>query len=271
MKDSDRDERKAHLEELFQQWDQRSGDDGPDLEESVEEDLDPFRRPDTTRWRGIFALIVMLVSAYVMEATYPEFSYWLKDGDAPVDLGHFGDHWREGKRDLALEDNSYVKTDGMFVTYAMESIRDANEAPDDERPSYRYFLCPLFDTLVRTSQPFPEARGHWGAQTPIDPAFLELIQDRRAFPENLAATFKGQGRLVTIDHAPLSARAAVGTFKQRIPGDTDHFFLLLDGEEPADYSHYAILWAAAFLVPLLPLFLFLRALRRRRKLRASHA
>jgi hypothetical protein len=105
----------------------------------------------------------------------------------------------------------------------------------------------------------------------IDSAFLELIQDRRAFPENLDVTFKAQGRLVTLENAPLSARAAMVTYKQRIPRETDHFFLLLDGEEPGDYSHYALLWGAAVVVPLLPLFLFLRAFRRRRKLRANHA
>jgi len=266
--ESDKENRKAQLEELFGQWDARSqpGTDGnPDDGEAPE---DGFYRPDTTRWRGLFALLVVFVSGYVMYETREEFSYWLKDGTNPVELGDLKAQWKDGVRDIAFENNSFVSISGLLVTRAMEPVKKADEEVDPERKANRYFLCPLFNILVRTEQPFPNAGGHRGATIAIDPAFLELIQDRLVFPENLETTFKGQGRLVKVSNIPRSARTAVSSYKKSLPNrDIDSFYVFLDGDLPSDYNHYAVLWGAALLVPLLPFFLFFRAWNRRRKQR----
>lgn len=267
MTESDKETRKAQLEELFGQWDARSqpGEDG--LLDSVSESEEGFHRPDTTRWRGLFALLVLCVSGYVMHETRHEFGYWLKDGSKPTDLGHLKQLWKDGERALAFEDNAYVSMDGLLVTRAMEPVQSDDDEQSD-RKANRYFLCPLFNILVRTEQPFPEAPGHAGATIAIEAEFIELIQDRLIFPENLEATFSGQGRLVKVRDAPRSARYAISAFKKNMPNrEIDDYYLFLDGDLPSDYSHYAILWGVAAVVPLLPLFLFGRALNRRRKRR----
>ena len=266
MTESDKETRKAQLEELFDQWDGRGQQGSEGSGESPDGGDDLFYKPDTTRWRGLFALLVVFVSGYVMSETYDDFSYWLKDGAAPTEMGDLQKQWRDGTRELPFEDNTYVRMGGMFVTYAMEPVKKKDEEVDEERRAKRYFICPLFNLLVRTEQAFPEPRGHRGAMIAIEPEFLELIQNRLAFPENLDTTFSGEGRLVKIGNVPRTARSAVGTFKKNLPNrDLDSFYVFLDGDLPSDYSHYAILWAAAVLVPILPIFLFLRALMRRRK------
>ena len=266
MAESDKETRKAQLEELFGQWDARSQPDQQGQFAELDENEDGFYKPDTTRWRGLFALLVIFVSAYVMYETRNEFNYWLQDGSKPVNLGDLKEQWKDGQRDIAFENNSYVSMSGMLVTRAMEPVKKADEEVDSERKANRYFLCPLFNLLVRTEQPFPEAPGHAGATIAIEPEFLELIQDRLVFPENLETTFSGEGRLVRIADVPRSARTAVDTFKKTLPNrDIDSFYMFLDGDMPSDYSHYAILWGAAIVVPLLPLFLFVRAWSRRRR------
>ncbi len=269
MTDSDKENRKAQLEELFGQWDARSQP-GPDgtLDE-IEGAEDGFYKPDTTRWRGLFALLVVFVSAYVMYETREEFSYWLKDGANPIELGDLKSQWKDGTREIALENNSFVNVSGLLVTHAMEPVKKADEEVDPDRKANRYFLCPLFNLLVRTEQSFPDAGGHRGATIAIEPEFLELIQNRLVFPENLEATFSGQGRLVRVSNIPRSARTAVSSYKKSLPNrDIDSFYVFLDGDLPEDYNHYAVLWGAAIIVPLLPLLLFFRAWNRRRKQRS---
>ena len=266
MTESDKENRKAQLENLFGQWDARSQPGADGTLDEIEGPEDGFYKPDTTRWRGLFALLVLFVSGYVMYETHEEFSYWLKDGSNPVELGDLKSQWKDGVRDIALENNSYVNISGLLITRAMEPVKKADEEVDPDRKANRYFLCPLFNILVRTEQPFPDPGGHRGATIAIDPAFLELIQDRLVFPENLEATFSGQGRLVKVDKIPRSARRAVSTYKTSLPNrDFDSFYVFLDGDLPSDYDHYAVLWGAAIFVPLLPLFLFFRAWNRRRK------
>ena len=266
LTESDKETRKAQLEELFGQWDARSQPSVEGSNESLEGPDDGFYKPDTTRWRGLFALLVAFVSGYVMYETRHEFSYWLQDGSAPVNLGDLKKQWKAGDREIAFEDNTYVAMSGLLVTRAMEPVKKADEEVDTERKANRYFLCPLFNLLVRTEQPFPEAPGHAGAAIAIDPAFLELIQNRLVFPENLETTFAGEGRLVRVRNIPRSAQTAVSTYKKSLPNrDIDSFYVFLDGDLPSEYSHYAILWGAAVAVPILPFFLFARAWNRRRR------
>lgn len=263
MTDSKRDERKAQLDSLFGQWESREPGDTPDDLADVD---DAPKAPDSTRWRGMFALVVVIVSAYVMIQSKTEFFFWWNGEAQLVDMGNLSDRWRDGERELPLSERTYVEMDGMIVTHAMEALRSkADDGDESSAPAKRYFLCPLYDIIVRTSQAFPEARGHRGAQIPIDPAFVELIQKRKAFPEHLETSFKAKGRLVAIADAPLSAQKAVKTFQEVVRRDSDHFYLLIDGETPEDYNHYAFLWGAALVVPLFPLWLFFRALRRRRQ------
>ena len=272
MSESDKENRKAQLEELFGQWDARSesgsdGEMGP-----LEEVEDGFYKPDTTRWRGLFALLVIFVSAYVMYETRNEFNYWLQDGTTAIDLGDLKKQWKDGERNLYFEDNSYVSIKGLLVTRAMEPVKKPDDEVDPDRKAHRYFLCPLFNLLVRTEQPFPEAPGHAGATIAIEPEFLELIQNRLVFPENLEATFSGEGRLVRVPNVPRSAQTAVSTYKANLPNrDIDSFYMFLDGDLPSEYSHYAVLWGAAIVVPILPLFLFFRAWSRRRRAGVNYA
>lgn len=268
----DRDARKAELEALFREWDERRA---PALDPADEEPVSAAPRRDPLPWRLVFAAAVIAVTGSLLYSTRTEFAYFLAD-PTPIDLGRLDERYKQGERELDAPSNVYVKLDGLFVTHEMEVIGEDDRtlsaeelaARDAAGERHRYFLCPVFDVVVRTTQPFPEKP--WGrTAVMIDEAFVDLLNRRKAFPQDLVVTMGGEGRLIRAAEAPSWARSAVNTYTRTASLVPDNAWVFIDGDAPGDYTSFAILWAAALLAPVLPLLLLFRALRARRRRRAA--
>jgi hypothetical protein len=273
-------------------------DSPPGFNDQEEHDL--FRTPDATPWRGMFTLAVILAAAFVMHKTWVPFSYWFNNSSQAAELGSLSEKWLDGARSLKVDSNTYLKVSGMFATYRMtsepsdskfgEPCLDDDDCDDTtfckfqiatagntnpggqkgkeshgrclakEDSSRNYFICPLFNIIVQTTQPFPEAPGHRMSSTVIQKEFLPLIQQRKAFPTDLTATFEGKGRLLSYEDAAPGLKDTIKQFAMRLKKDPGEFWIFLDGQSPDDLAFFRWVWLGCIVVPMIPLFLFLRAL-----------
>jgi hypothetical protein len=271
----DREARKADLEALFREWEERREPAAPDVDFDDDQGDEAPPRANPLVWRTVFATAVLLVTGSLLHSTRTEFGYFLAD-EAPLDLGSLKDRYAKGERTLEAPSNVYVTLDGLFVTHEMEVIGEDDQAltPDEIQAReaagerHRYFLCPMFAVVVRTTQPFPTKP--WGrTAVTVDAAYVDLLNERKAFPQDLTVSMGGQGRLIRASEAPSWARSAVNTYRKTANLDPEAAWVFIDGDAPGDYASFAILWAAALLAPVLPLVLLGRALLARRRRRRT--
>lgn len=264
--EGNKDSRKAELEKLFEDWSTRRESEftvEPAFGEAVR---DSSKMRDPVVWRGAFTAIIVLMSAGLMYFTQDDFFYWLKAGDAPIDIGNVADHYRAQKATLDVPTNSFVKADGLFVTHELRAAKTKDGEAIPKEGSRKYFICPMYDIMVQTEQPLP--RKAWSTNVTIDGAFIDLINRRRAFPQDLTVNMAVTGRLFKLRDAPTWARRVVDNYyvKQlRVSFDPKRAYIILDGENPAKYVKYAYFWGFAILAPFGPLALLILALRRRKR------
>lgn len=271
-----REERREELERLFAEWDSKKPEEDPeggagddDLDPEIAEALaatGPRRGVNMLRLRLTLTALLTFLAGYLMWFTYADFAYFISGQDAPTDIGNLKKRWAGGERQLDVATNTWVKVDGMFTT--LESVSGDEEQLAKDQAEAHFFLCPLYNIVVRTEQPFIDKnaiRVRQSMSLSIDPVFAPLLINKRAFPEDLAQTFSGQGRLVRASEAPKWARSGAKFYVVRLGVDPDDLWMLLDGDTPEDHVLVAVLWGVAPLVPLTSLFLLWRAWRRRRK------
>lgn len=275
-------QRKAELERLFREWDQRRAEE-IDLEPFGDDDEAPLRPPPII-WRLVFAVVVFTAAALLLLNTHLEFAYYLEDG-APIDLGNMAERYRQvmaekterkaaGEADVDLcnhrldaQSNSYVKMEGLFFTHEMYGASKEEEKnllgdPFKDETIRKYFLDPAFSVVVRTTQALPDKVRR---NVEIESDFLPIIGCRRAFPSDLTVTVAMQGRLIKASDAPRFAQPAVNSFQESARLASDEVWVLIDGDRPSDYQNYAILWGFALAAPIMPGVLLLLALRRRKR------
>jgi|GEM_PF-1193842 len=266
--DASREQRRVELEALFDDWAKRREDELT-LKPAPEGSDGPRRSRDPVVWRGAFSALILLMSAGLMYFTYDDFSYWLGAPEQPQDLGDVSQHYRDGKKSLEVTSNSYVKVRGMFMTHELQAVgKDdkGDEVDAADNSSRKYFICPLFDIVVQTTRPLPEKA--WSRNVEIDGAYVDLINRRRAFPQDLTVTADAEGRLFKLSEAPSWARTIVERWylqQLRVSVDRERTLILMDGETPDKYAKYAYFWGFAVIAPIIPLFLLFRSLRRRKK------
>ena len=299
--------RRAELEAIFKDWDDRKLDVPEELTSKGSfEPVDEFLAPDPTLWRGLFALAVIVSAVFIMSKTQNPFNFWFESRDGAVQLGDLREPWKAGKA-LKIPDNRFVEASGLFATYRMTGTtggssegasckRDSDcgsdgfcrvpQAKDSKTPwsqagsedgvcvstdivKKNYFLCPLYNIIVQTSQPFPGHGGHGLAGAIVDPAFARLIQERKAFPTDLARTLSVSGRLLSYGRAPQALKDIITQYSSRLKEDPDTFWILIDQDTPSEYTKYGLIWAGCCLAPIVPLFLFGRAFVRRRRRRLA--
>ncbi|MGM0577401.1 MAG: hypothetical protein ACQEXJ_16880 [Myxococcota bacterium] len=255
--------RQARLEELFQRWDQRRGE-YMEVPPDEDEDLTQVSRAwtfDPFRLWVTLTLLICFVSGWVMWITRHEVAYWLQAGDTPVELGDLRERYRDGERELDVPSNTYVHAEGLFLTHESEGVVEEGE----ERDTPNFFLCPLFDIVVRTGEPFPDKPYHRAASIEVDPAFLDLLENRRAFPYDLTVTTEATGRLVRATQAARWHAKPLEYFARTTRLEPSEMWLLLDGEPPAAYASFAVVWGVAILMFVSALGLLARAWVRRRR------
>lgn len=259
-------DKKAQLEALFAAWDERGRVEGTsEPEPEVDDELRRARLAwgfDPLRLWLTLTLLGTVLCVWLMASTRYEVAYWLQGDAAPIELGDLGERYKAGERTLPVESNRYVHASGLFITHESEGLVGRGDASDDTR---RFFLCPLFDIVVRTSKPFPDKPFHRAASIEVDPAWLGLLEEKRAFPYDLTVTAEVTGRLVRGSEVSRWHAKPVVHFAQVSRHDPRDLWLLIDGDRPDNYAHFAVVWGAAVLVLLSSFALLSRAWFRRRR------
>ncbi|MCB9727758.1 MAG: hypothetical protein H6744_11260 [Deltaproteobacteria bacterium] len=263
---SEQAEKKAQLEALFAAWDERGRVEGTSPPEDVDAELLRARRAwgfDPLRLWLTLTLLGAALCGWLMVSTRHEVAYWLQGDAAPVELGDLGERYKAGERELDVASNQYVHASGLFMTHESDgTVGGDGQGGADTR---HFYLCPLFDVVVRTSKPFPDKPFHRAASVEVDPAWIELLEQRRAFPYDLTVTAEATGRLVRGDQVSRWHARPVVHFARVAHKDPRELWLLIDGDRPEDYSHFAMVWGAAVLVLLASFGLLGRAWLRRRR------
>ena len=248
------------LEALFDRWDAAKDHDAPPEEEIFV--------PGQLRFSGIhllgtFTVLLAALAAWFMVLTVDDFNYWLQGGDTPAEGGDLRERWRAGEKDLTLGSNTWVSLHGMFATY--EHLPDDEALAAAERNGEHlpwYFIDPLFNVVVRTTQPLPDKPVYRNVE--VDEVYVQLLQDRLAYPADLVIALEGTGRLVRLVDLSTGKKrfAQVAAASGRDPREV---WVFEDGVAPADKIGAAVLWFGGPLVPLASLLLLLGARRRRRR------
>ncbi len=263
----DADDKKAQLEALFAAWDERGRAEGAvDDEPVVDDELRRARLAwgfDPLRLWLTLTLLGAALCVWLMASTRYEVAYWLQGDTAPIELGDLGERYKAGERTLPVESNRYVHASGLFITHESEGL--VGRGGDSDGETRRFFLCPLFDIVVRTSKPFPDKPFHRAASIEVDPAWVELLEQKRAFPYDLTVTAEVTGRLVRGSEVSRWHAKPVVHFAQVTRRDPRELWLLIDGDRPESYAHFAVVWGAAVLVLLSSFGLLGRAWIRRRR------
>ena len=204
------------------------------------------------------ALLVVTISFafFVSWSMQSELGYFLSSSTEPAHFGDLREKWLRGDKQLGGEHNTFVELPGMVPTNALAT------------KGHTYFLCPLFDVVVRTSRPLP-APPERLRDFVVDPKFLTLIQKRRAFPQNILVRYDGQGRLMRLDKAPRWTRRVVRHYLGFMERSPDEAWILLDGEEPRNYKVYLWLFLGSFGLVLLTAWFVLRAHQERTRRRQA--
>ncbi len=261
--DSDSSGKREELEQLFNDWDDRDLDGAEPGAAEAEIRILGFG----IRLRLVMSLILFAVAAAVMIPTWSRLSYFLEDSE-PVAAVDLRKAWLAGERTLPGTSNTYAALDGLVIT--MESPEYIREGDGGEIVArHRFFFCPLFNIVVLTPKELPEKP--WHRTVDIVPGFIELLQQRRAFPYDLAVEFNGVGRLVAGDDAPAEMRKAVNTYSAKLDIDKSDLWVFIDGNKPKDHGLMVAIWILAMLVPLVSVIFLLRALRERSQLQGKRA
>ena len=260
------------LQTLFQKWDQQQP--GDRLEELLDVESQGQSSEGTSRsvsfdvfhlW-GTLTFLLVALSVWMLWMTRTELAYWLQRGKPPVEAGRLVEKWKAGERELWLESNTFVHASGLFST--MESEAHADDAGSEELSDpdvFRFFLCPLYNIVVRTREPFtpkPE-RAAWNLE--LDSELVSLVVNKQAFASDLSNEVRVTGRLLRATDAPYWYRKPLLYFARRGHLDPKSLWLFLDGESPTTYGSYATLWGLGWITILASLGLYFRKYWQRRK------
>jgi hypothetical protein len=207
-------------------------------------------------FRKVLLVVSISFAFFVSWSMREDLGYFLTLSIEPTQFGDLRAKWLRGDKDLGGEHNTFVELPNMVPTNVLAT------------KDHTYFLCPLFDVVVRTSRPLPTPPVRM-RNFVVDPKFLSLLQKRRAFPQNLLVRYEGRGRLMRLDKAPRWTRRVLRHYYGFMDHPPEEAWLLLDGEEPQNYRIYLWIYFGAFALVALTIFFIYRALRERARLRQA--
>jgi len=241
-----RDPRKEELASLFRQWDGAGAG-----------------RPRRLRSLGIrlrlgLTVVLALVAAWVMTATFPSAAFWMEPS-VPRALGNVRDQWVAGAQGISGPSNGYVSAEGLVPTRLVAVATSPAPAPGEV--AYLFF-CPLNRVLVLTSQAL---RIDPTQADKAAPRLARLVSERLALPEETAVSVAVVGRLLRGDAAPAAIAPFVRSFAQRVERAPADLWVIIDGARPSDERWAAFVWALAGVSPLLSLVFLVRSIRKQKR------
>jgi hypothetical protein len=221
-----------------------SADEPPDPDEEA-------RRLATRRLsRGILLVLVTLVAAFAMRASWTNMRYALTITADPVDLGDLRRRYADEKT-LDVESNSYIKFRSAVPT--LEAV--------SRNGKYAYFYSPLYKMIVQTSKELPIKRQAMAVEIPAQ--MMDFVNRREIFPFDLTARFHGQGRIFHAEDVPAAVRPVLNYYRPRVDAPVQELLVFFDDDTPRANLSYAFLYVAGLIAFLVSLFAFRRTLRQR--------
>ena len=264
---SDDEARATELKALFDAWDSRKAP-AQDAQAEIEPPtggwtLDPIRL-----W-GTATLFIACISLWGMSMLWTDVQYWTQRGAPPVELGSLNERYIGGERSLDVESNRYVSVTGLFSTFESEGEAVSAKAGEDKAILGRFFLCPLFNVVVRTQAPFAKKplRQQWSLE--VDSAFVPLMEQRRAFPSDLVYTTQAKGRLLKPSDVPYWHADPLLYYERITPLAASEMLLLVDDSKPEDMLPSVVFFGILVIAATLSFALYIRALMRRRRRRVA--
>ena len=219
-------DRAEELKALFDAWDSRQapaqddpGEMGPPPGGWT---LDPIRL-----W-GTATLFIACICLWGMSMLWIDVQYWTQRGTPAVELGSLSERYIAGERSLEVASNRYVSMQGLFSTFESEGEAVSAKAGEDKDILGRFFLCPLFNVVVRTQAPFAKKplRQQWSLE--VNAAFVPLMEQRRAFPSDLVYTTEASGRLLKPSEVPYWHADPLLYYERITPLSASEMLLLVD-------------------------------------------
>ncbi|MFH1532256.1 MAG: hypothetical protein ABIK09_16135 [Pseudomonadota bacterium] len=201
--------------------------------------------------RTAVVLVSVLLSVYFLRIAHPNLLYWLDRSVPATDLGDLRRDDDARQRIEALESHTRVVFTNDVPT--IDSLKTDQE-------DYFYF-SPLTHCIVKTPEPVPE-KGTYLLTTPeLGPFESQLVINKRAHPEDVMVSMKGDGRLLLGGDLPPRYGALLGFFSQQSKVPPDQICLILDGDLPDDNWPAAPMTALPLVIVLITLGIFGAALR----------
>ncbi len=201
--------------------------------------------------RGAVVLVSVLLSIYFIRMAQPNLVYWLNRSVPVTELGDLRSDDGARQRVEALESHTRVRFTNDVP--AIDSLKT-------DQGDYFYF-SPLTHCIVKTPEPIPEKDAYL-LTTPVLDAFDSwLVIGKRAHPEDVMVSMKGDGRLMRGDDIPHRYDALLGFFSQQSKVPKEEICLILDGDIPEDNWPAAPMSALPLVIVLITLGIFGSALR----------
>jgi hypothetical protein len=235
---------------------------GADLDLGFELSEDPYAALEQAltvlRFRVVLCVLSMVFAGVMCWMVRDEVAFALFSPSEPARVGDVRALWMAGRASIDADHNSYVTVENLVPTRTV--------ATEDRT----YFLSPLYDILVRTPKPLPVPPQRLDSVV-VDPSLLSLVQNRRAFPENLLVRFDVTGRMMRLDKAPRWTRRIRKAYTPYLTHPEHKAWLLIDDVHPRDCLGYVWVYVGALILVLLTGAYVLRARRHRDAVRAALA
>ncbi len=259
----------------------------PTPEESDEARSDIARVRTALLVRGLTLLFLLVAAPVFVAFTWSDFTYFLKVGNDPIDLGDLRALRAGGRTQLDVPDDAYVRFRNAVMTYEAES----GSVGIEEKARYQYFIDPLYTIIVRTPRDLPVKDAFRSVDLPA--GLVYLVEQRKAFAEDLTAGFDGEGRLLRASALTRGARYVLDTYMRGgficnrdtdccqpghcAPNQTlrrcphcvslDDVYVFLDQERPGDAYWQPIFYGLMLLLIGAAAYFFLATVRRWRVVR----
>jgi hypothetical protein len=252
---------REQLDSLLESWENL--DTGEGAAEALARSRQRWQVDISRLWITV-GLAMMALAGWGMWLTRHEVAYWMQRGQDPRELGSMGERFKTGERELDVPSNVYVHVRELFSTYEAESELERAGTLETQR----FYLDPLFNIVVRTNRPAPDKPYHRAASIVVDAGFLEILENRRAFPYDLVVPIDVTGRLIRATMAPRWHRKPLRYFASVARLDPAEMWLLLEDDPPEGYGMFALFWMVAGALVLSSLVLVAWSIWGRRRARA---
>jgi hypothetical protein len=243
------------LHQQFEEWRKESipmpGQDAVP-EKSLEEQIQTVSKVVGIRRFSLFILLTL--AGLGIGNSYSDFSYFLRSSE-PVEVGDVRDAYIADDPLDVLEHNQFVHVENLIPTSVFDSSK------------FRFYFCPLYKVIVRTTQPVPAKATH-KSYFEIEEGEERILEEKLAFVWDLPIHMNATGRLLSVDALPGRYQQIWRSFRNELGERADgKVYLLIDGEEPADFIWFLLAYLASFGLIYFSWTGYVGARRRERRLR----